>query len=310
MSGTDDTTSAAGSAWGIYSPSGFVADSAAVDRAVVLLNAHGHRVEVDAAALARHQRFAGTDAERIEAVGRIARNAAIDVAIATRGGYGWTRLLDDLDYRALAASGKRWLGHSDFTAFALAMLAHAGAVTYAGPMATYDFGATTPSEFTLRHCFGLLDEHEYECEIPLDGADAQFGPAVVWGGNLALVAHLVGSRHFPRIDGGILFLEDVGEHPYRVERMLYQLLRAGVLARQRAILLGAFTEYELTPNDGGYDLPAAIAQLRTEVPTPIYTGLPFGHVRDKLTLPVGGHCALSVRHGAGRLVFSNYAARP
>jgi muramoyltetrapeptide carboxypeptidase len=307
MSGADDAIRATGSAWGIYSPSGCVADSAALDRAVALLNARGRRVEVDAAALARHQRFAGTDAERIEAIGRIARNTSIDVAIATRGGYGWTRLLDGLDYPALAASGKRWLGHSDFTAFALAMLAHAGAVTYAGPMATYDFGATTPSEFTLGHCFGVLDEPEYECEIPLEGADARFGPAVVWGGNLALVAHLVGSRHFPRVDGGVLFLEDVAEHPYRVERMLYQLLRAGVLARQRAILLGAFTEYELAPNDAGYDLASAIAQLRAELPTPIYTGLPFGHVRDKLTLPVGGMLELAVRAGQARLRFTDYA---
>lgn len=126
------------------------------------------------------------------------------------------------------------------------------------------------------------------------------------GGNLALVAHLCGTPHFPSVDGGILFLEDVGETPYRVERMLYQLHHAGVLARQRAILLGSFTEYALSPNDGGYDIDAAVAQMRGVCRTPIFTGLPFGHVADKLTLPVGGRCDLMVRAGKATLVFSDY----
>ena len=128
----------------------------------------------------------------------------------------------------------------------------------------------------------------------------------VWGGNLALVAHLVGTPYFPHIAEGILFLEDVGEHPYRIERMLYQLHHAGVLARQRAILLGRFTEYELNGNDGGYDLAAVVAHVRSLSPVPVLTGLPFGHVSDKLTLPTGGHCALAVTDGRARIVFSNY----
>ena len=121
-----------------------------------------------------------------------------------------------------------------------------------------------------------------------------------------MVAHLAGTPYFPTVEGGILFLEDVGEVPYRVERMLYQLHHAGVLAAQRAIVLGRFTEYTLSPNDGGYDLDSAIAQLRSVCATPILTGLPFGHVRDKLTLPVGGHCALDVRAGAATLELSAY----
>ena len=93
---------------------------------------------------------------------------------------------------------------------------------------------------------------------------------------------------------------------YRIERLLYQLLHAGVLERQRAVLLGAFTEYQLTANDEGYDLAAAIAHLRARAQVPICTGLPFGHVRDKLTLPVGGRCALEVRDGMARLTLSHY----
>jgi len=101
-------------------------------------------------------------------------------------------------------------------------------------------------------------------------------------------------------------LEDVGEHPYRVERMLYQLVHAGVFARQRAVLLGTFTEYELNANDDGYDLAGAVSHLRERLAVPIYTGLPFGHVRDKLTLPVGGRCDLDVRDGHARIALFDY----
>jgi len=142
--------------------------------------------------------------------------------------------------------------------------------------------------------------------FPLDGPDISVA-GTLWGGNLTMVASLVGTRHFPGIDGGILFLEDVAEHPYRVERLLYQLHYADVLVRQRAVLLGGFTEYQLNDNDGGYDLAAAVAQLRSIAGVPIFTGLPFGHVPDKLTLPVGGQCALDVRDGSARIRLSDYA---
>lgn len=288
----------------LYTPSGFATDPAAVARAVALLHARGDSVSVDSAALERHQRFGGTDDERLAAIARV-RDSGAEVALAVRGGYGWSRLLPQLDYATLAGARQRWLGHSDFTAFQLAALASAGMVTYAGPMAAYDFGAIQPSDFTLAHCFGVLEHDSHSVECALDGPDASIA-GMLWGGNLAMVASLVGTPYFPRVSGGILFLEDVAEHPYRIERMLYQLHYAGVLAMQRAVVLGAFTDYRLNANDGGYDFAATVARLRALTATPVFTGLPFGHVRDKLTLPVGGHCALSVRDGAAQLALSGY----
>lgn len=293
-------------AFGIYAPSGFATEPEAVARAATRLQQMGHRVVVDAAATARWQRFAGTDDERIAAIARIAARDDVDVALAVRGGYGWTRLLDRLDYAAIARAGKRWLGHSDFTAFQLAMLAKTGTVTYAGPMAAYDFGAPAPSAYTLDHCFALLESREHAFDCALDGPDVDVD-GVLWGGNLALCASLVGTPYFPQVDNGILFLEDVAEHPYRIERMMYQLHFAGVLARQRAVLLGAFTEYAQNANDGGYDFAAMVAQLRSVTGVPILTGLPFGHIRDKVTLPVGGRARLVVRAGAARIALSDYA---
>ena len=292
---------------GVYAPAGYATDPDAVTRAAERLRGLGHRVWIDPGVLARHTRFAGTDDERLAAIGRIAARPDVDVAIALRGGYGTTRLLGRLDYAALAGAGKRWLGHSDFTAFQLAALARAGMVTYAGPTFAFDFGAESPSAFTFDHCFGVLGASEHVVECALEGPSRTSVDGVLWGGNLAMVVSLAGTPYLPQVDGGILFLEDVAEHPYRVERMLWQLEYAGILARQRAVLLGAFTEYALYPNDGGYDLDAAVDRLREASGVPIYTGLPFGHVRDKLTLPVGGRLALDVRDGAARLALHDYA---
>ena len=284
----------------IYAPSGFAQDPSALDRAVARLAALGCDVHVDASALARHTRFAGTDDERLAAVLRTAAMPGVDVALALRGGYGWTRLLPRLDFRALAASGKRWIGHSDFTAFQLAMLAATGAVTYAGPMATYDFGAEAPSDFTIGHALAMLGRGVDEASFASVGHDVDV-EGTLWGGNLTMIASLAGTPYLPSVDGGILFVEDVAEHPYRIERMFHQLHYAGVLARQRAILVGTFTGYELAEHDNGYDLDSAIAHLRDLCRVPVVAGLPFGHVRDKLTLPVGGRARLAVRGGEARL---------
>lgn len=285
---------------GIYAPAGFVLDPRAIERAVAWFAAAGHAVVVDPSCQARRQRFAGDDGDRLAAVMRMATDPRVDLAIAARGGYGWSRLLDRIDFAAIAGTGRRWLGHSDFTAFQLAALALGGVTTYAGPMAAPDFGAEEVPAFTIAHCWPLRNAPTHELELALDGPDAAFD-GTLWGGNLALIAHLVGSRFFPRVDAGILFVEDIGEAPYRIERMLQQLHNAGVLARQQALLFGAFNGYQLAPNDNGYDVADVVAYARSRFGVPVYTGLPFGHVREKLTLPVGGRIELAVRDGRARL---------
>ncbi|KAB7554302.1 hypothetical protein ET532_023255, partial [Verminephrobacter sp. Larva24] len=119
--------------------------------------------------------------------------------------------------------------------------------------------------------------------------------ATLWGGNLSMLTSLLGTPYFPDIAGGVLFLEDVHEHPYRIERLLTQLLHAGVLARQKAVLLGQFTDFKLTPHDKGYRLQSVVDWLRTQIKAPVLTHLPFGHVATKVLLPVGATVSLSVQ---------------
>ena len=204
----------------IIAPAGFATDPGAVGRAEALLTRLGHRVHVDRSAHTRWQRFSAPDDERLAAIERAAADGS-DVVVMLRGGYGFTRIIERIDFASLAHGRKCWMGHSDFTAFGLAALARAAMVTYSGPHAAYDFGAETPSAFTLEHCFGVLEHDEWTVECALDGP-AVAVEGTLWGGNLALVAHLVGTPYFPNVDG-ILFLEDVGEDLYRVDRMLAHL---------------------------------------------------------------------------------------
>ncbi|MGE0801864.1 MAG: LD-carboxypeptidase, partial [Lautropia sp.] len=245
------------------SPSGAVAEPQRIQRAVERLGRAGFPVTLDRAALAVHQRFAGTDQARVGAFERAA-DSDCGIVIATRGGYGLTRYLHQLDYRRLARTGKRWVGLSDFTAFHLAMLARARAVTWAGPCLAAGFGADDDAEVdpTTFETFvdamdGRVEAHGFRCRGP-NGFEAT---GTLWGGNLAMVCALLGTPFFPKVDGGILFVEDVNEHPFRTERMLTQLLHAGVLDRQRAILLGHFNGYKLAPHDRGFDLPVVLRWL-------------------------------------------------
>jgi muramoyltetrapeptide carboxypeptidase len=110
-----------------------------------------------------------------------------------------------------------------------------------------------------------------------------------------MLCSMLGTRHFPKVKGGVLFLEDVNEHPYRVERNLLQLHQAGVLDAQKAVLLGGFTAWKPSPLDRGYKLASAVAAVRACTATPVLTGLPFGHVATRLTLPVGRRVELAVQ---------------
>jgi muramoyltetrapeptide carboxypeptidase len=338
----------------IFSPAGVVARTAALRRAAKRLGQLGFDVTIDEAAALKVQRFAGDDDARLAALHRVAE-AAPSVALASRGGYGLTRLLDRIDWPLIGRSierGTRWVGYSDLTALQLAALAHGVAGDpgqpghhhhdhnshdhdphdhddhhghhhhdrhdhaphasccqpggfWAGPMACGDFGDAeqdgggddVTQDVFVEAMTGQLEAVGFRTEAGFDGLSLQ---GRLWGGNLTVLLSLLGTPHFPRMDGGVLFLEDVNEHPYRIERGLLQLHQAGVLGAQKAVLLGDFTGWRKSPLDCGYNLKAAIAHLRATTAVPLLTGLPFGHEPTKLCLPIGRKVDLSV---AGRDAF-------
>jgi muramoyltetrapeptide carboxypeptidase len=289
----------------LFSPAGVLVKSAPLTLAAKRLRSYGFEVTIDESARARHQRFAGDDDTRLAALHRLAQHSP-SIALGTRGGYGLTRVLDRIDWKLVARSiehGTRWVGHSDMTTLQLGLLAHfksADVVTWAGPLAADDFGRAEDAggvDEITRDCFleamsGALEAVGFRTEAGFDGLEAR---GTLWGGNLCMVNSMLGTKYFPRVKGGILFLEDVNEHPYRIERNLLQLHQAGVLDAQKAILLGEFSAWRKAPQDRGFSLKTVVQHLRGLTKTPILTGLPFGHVPTKVTMPVGAKVTLLVQ---------------
>jgi muramoyltetrapeptide carboxypeptidase len=282
----------------LVSPSSAVPEDAPWDLALSQLRLQGWHPVIDRDARKRHLRFAGTDRQRAAAICRAATQSQARMVMMTRGGYGWMRLLPHLDLDALAEAGKFWVGFSDATAFHLAMFGHSATQTWAGPAMLDDFARESLDETTcgcLRNAYqGELKALGFAVRGQKRGQPALEERGPLWGGNLSMVCAMLGSRWLPKApSGGIFFLEDAGEHPYRIERMLLQLLYSGVIDAQKAVLLGGFNQYRLSERDRGYDLKHAIEWIRKQTNVPILEGLPFGHTSVKLTLPHGRRIGLA-----------------
>lgn len=304
----------------LIAPSGYPHDRVAMARGVERLRKAGCAMSGLDVLERSEQRYAGSDAERVADLNALATLDVLpDIALAIRGGYGATRLLEHLHYDALrerlGGGNTLLVGYSDFTALQLALHAKSGLCTFSGPMLGADFGAEALSDFTWRHFWDTVRapsaQVEWATTADLD-LDVE-GP--LWGGNLAVLCSLVGTPYFPGVDGrgiegGILFVEDVGEPPFRIERLLYQLHLSGVLARQRALVLGDFSQCRASGYDNGYGLPDSFGQIRQASGAGVVDGMPVGHEPDKFTLPFGAPARLRVAAGRARLDFSGYPHLP
>ncbi|EAA6059482.1 muramoyltetrapeptide carboxypeptidase [Salmonella enterica] len=294
----------------LIAPSGYCINQQAALRGVQRLTDAGHQVENDEVIRRRFQRFAGTDAERLVDVNSLASLTSPDtIVMPVRGGYGASRLLDRIDWQALASRQQRdpllICGHSDFTAIQAGLLAQANVITFSGPMLAANFGAETLNTFTEQHFWLALRKAQFTVEWQGDGpqCDAQ---GTLWGGNLAMLISLIGTPWMPTIDKGILVLEDVNEHPFRVERMLLQLEYAGILNRQSAIVLGSFSGAAPNEYDAGYSLESVYAFLRSRLSVPLITGLDFGHEQRTVTLPIGANAMLKNTRQGTQLTLSGH----
>lgn len=282
------------------------------EKAIASIEALGMIPTLMGGAFEQTARFAGTDEVRARDFETALLSEDADLVMPLRGGYGMTRLLPLLDWEAIGRAAVPMVGFSDFTAFNLALLAKTGRASWHGPMlGSFD----NPDPYMVERfavVFGAeLDPIEWEADPHLLGKWAdqteQRATGLLWGGNLCLIESLVGTAWMPpkeMLEGGILFLEDVGEYAYRVERMLLTLLDAGILARQKAVLLGAFTNADDSIRfSGDHCLADSLAYIRRRLPAsiPMVTGLPFGHIAKKATLPIGVMAELSLHAGRAAL---------
>jgi len=290
----------------IVAPGGYAPEEATFERALTTLASYGCQVKNYYDPAAKFQRFGGTDLARMAQLHAAANDPDVHIVMSLRGGYGMSRLLESMDFPTLEKSGKLFVGHSDFTAFQMGFLARTGGISFAGPMICDDFSRADISEFTMQHFWQCVNNPEYVLRFEAEHNPVIDVSGILWGGNLTMLAHLVGTPYFPNIVGGILFIEDVNEHPYRIERMLLQLFNAGVLSRQKAVVFGEISNYRLSDYDNGYGFEAMLAYARARFGVPILTGLSFGHIRDKVTLPVGCVANLSSNENGARLSMSGY----
>jgi muramoyltetrapeptide carboxypeptidase len=290
----------------LVAPGGYAPDPEAVTRGIAHLEAQGILVHNYYDHEQRHLRFGGTDESRLAQLNAAASDPDVQIVVALRGQYGMSRLLPHIDFDRMADSGKIFVGFSDITAFHMGLYARRRAIGYAGPMFAGDFGAPDPVDFTLDDFWRCLAGPTHTVAGQGAGNPLLDVAGTVWGGNLAMIMSLAGTPYFPQVDGGILFLEDIAEHPYRVERMLLQLMQAGVLARQRAIVLGDFSGYRLAPSDNGYDFENMLDYLRATLPCPVLTGLEFGHIPRRVTIPFGAQGRLVSDRAGWRLTMSDY----
>ena len=285
----------------------------------------GFKVDNPTITTRQYLRFAGTDSQRASDLQNIATGAiaAPKLLLGVRGGYGAVRLLPMVDWstlgRIMKERGTILAGFSDVTAIQCALLAKGGMSSLAAPMLYSEFGKTKPDQVSCRQFAEALTNPNLAVNIPdasltspnlpsiLATSELQTITGTIWGGNLSVVSALAGSEYLPRIAGGIVFLEDVGEQAYRIERMLYDLYLAGVFRDQQAIVFGALSGSGEDSYDKRYDVATVIRQLHKLTGLPIYSGMRFGHIGQKHSFPLGAMCQISPNTVGGyQLVFNDY----
>ncbi|MCE1397701.1 muramoyltetrapeptide carboxypeptidase [Enterobacter cloacae] len=294
----------------LIAPSGYCINQDAAQRGVQRLLESGHQVENQTIIPRRQQRFAGTEAQRLNDINSLVNLKGENrIVLAVRGGYGASRLMESIDWKGLALRQQQdpllICGHSDFTAIQLGLLAQHNVITFSGPMLAGNFGAPELDAFTVEHFWRALRNPTYSVEWQGNGPHWEC-EGQLWGGNLAMLVSLIGTPWMPQIEDGILVLEDINEHPFRVERMLLQLYHAGILDRQSAIVLGSFSGSAPNDYDAGYSLETMVDFIRSRLDIPVITGLDFGHEQKTVTLALGAQATLTHDVSGSRLTIGGH----
>lgn len=296
----------------LVAPAGPLLERDDLTRAQELCRALDYEPVLAPAAGRRYGYLAGPDQDRLADLNAALRDPSVDAVWCIRGGYGTTRILDRVDFEALARRPKPLIGFSDITALLTGAVVRAGVVAFHGPVAR----AAMPA-FSRRHFERVLTCGEpagrlgrlpappdvliprQDRIVTLAGGTAE-GP--LFGGNLTLLQCLLGTPFFPDLDGAILFLEDVGEDLYRVDRVLAHLRMAGALDRLAGVMVGRFTELKRHMNDGALGFDEVLGTYFGPAGIPVAYGFPVGHIDDQWTLPLGVRARLDADAGEVELL--------
>jgi muramoyltetrapeptide carboxypeptidase len=278
---------------GVVSPSSPPPDTSYIDRGVRYLEQLGYRVAIGKNTARVHGYLAGTDAERASDVHAMFASRHVKAIMCVRGGYGTSRLLPLLDFRLITRNPKILSGFSDCTALQLGLWRKCRLITFHGPMVGVEM-AEGMDPYTEEMLWATLTSSKKpgRIRLPADTEPVCMHPGKasgrLLGGNLSLIVSLLGTPYLPDFKGSVLMVEEIGEEPYRIDRMVTQLRNASVLEQCAAVLSGQFTD--CTPKDiarPSFSVDEILREQAGGSPVPFVANLPFGHVRRKLTLPVG-----------------------
>ena len=278
---------------GIISPASSPDEYLRVEKGVKYLESLGYRVKVGENVGKNHGYLAGTDEERIIDLHSMFKDKSVKAIFNVRGGYGAFRLLDKIDYRLIRSNPKIFVGYSEITSLQMAFFEKAGLITFGGPMVAVDFYDEI-SPFTNEQFWATITSNKklgkvkYPEEQKLPFLQKGSASGRILGGNLAVFAGLLGTQYFPNLTGKILMIEEIGELPYRVDRMLNQLRLAGAFKKVKGIVLGRFVDCnETDPEKKTLTLGEVISKYIGETKLPSIYTFPHGHIKDFVTIPFG-----------------------
>jgi muramoyltetrapeptide carboxypeptidase len=285
---------------GITCPAGFVSHER-IAYAVEVLQRWGFKVRIGKTVGTRETYLSGDDRERLTDLQSMLDSAEINAILAGRGGYGTSRIIDDIDWTAFQQAPKWICGFSDITVLHSHIHQQLGIATLHSPMCGA-FKPETELSFYIGSLHRALTGESLHYEFPASPSN-QLGSAegILVGGNLALLAHLTGSSSQLDTSGKILVIEDIGEHLYNVDRMMLNLRRSGQLSGLKALLVGQFTEMEDTERPFGYTVEEIILDKVAEYGYPVAFRFPCGHDTENVTLCLGRAHRLDVTEGSSRL---------
>lgn len=287
----------------VVAPASAPLDTSRLEAGLTRLRDRGYRVEVARSAFTPHGYLSGTDRERLDEFNGFLRHPDVRALLCVRGGYGTLRLLPGLDYEAARRHPKLVVGYSDITALHLALYHRAGLTGLSGPMVAVEWGDLDDLSEALFWELATggtprpMQGPRGELLTPVRPGTAE---GVLLGGNLTLLCRLIGTPYLPSLDGALLFLEEVGEEPYRIDGMLAHLKLSGILDRLGGLILGGFTEWEPDHDRPTLSLDAVLDDYLRDLPIPVARGLVYGHFPVKNTMPVGVRARLSVSSGTSQ----------
>ncbi|MBK7107359.1 MAG: LD-carboxypeptidase [Ignavibacteriae bacterium] len=284
---------------GIISPASTPNDLEAINRGINYLEKIGYRTKIGKNVGKKHGYLAGTDEERLSDFHEMFEDKEVKAIFSVRGGYGSGRLLNKINFDIIKKNPKIFVGYSDITALQLSIFKKTGLVTFAGPMVASDFSGEI-NEFAEENFWKVLTSTKKIGKLH-NPRDEKFfvlnsgrGEGKIIGGNLSLLISLMGTEYLPSFKDSILLIEEIGEEPYRVDRMLNQLKLANIFKEVKGIILGRFVDcYEKKSEENAISLNEVIENYFAKLKIPVIYSFNHGHIKENLTIPFGVNCNLN-----------------